>query len=382
MGKLAFFPWLELKESLECGEFRLLQYRRREAPAADSEEQAAIDDVLRPYQTANGDPVTRATILQHASQGTPTDPVEEGYHVDLFVFSEILAFAGLASRRFFSNFEYSNRDHYRLILQQFTDPGRGVLITTRRRDGSTNSFFTGDVYTVQRPNHLGHGPLTLEAGLLEALLQAMATDTWPELYQSLILFGEANTDRIDMPVGTEVLLAYAAFEQALGLADARARDVTAEFADLLEPDRQLPSTDWTIPEDNPRAAQLLEKAPNIRTAWLQDLANSRGSLAHGHSTEAYPACWAPHEHLLLAAHALPLVVKKRLAAIAGYDLTSRDRAGIEALEPLINTRHFEVGEDGESVEKHPWPDIISEHQMRAWVHDAADKYESGEKTAS
>jgi hypothetical protein len=382
LGKLAFFPWLDVKASFDCGDFRVVRYRRGEAPGANAEEQAAIDKLLAPYHDAHGDSVSRATILQHVGQASPTDAVDETYHLDLFVFADLLAFTGLSTRRFFSPFGYSNRDHYRLILQQFTEPGRGVLITTRRRDGSTDAFFTGDVYKLQRPNHVGHVQLEADQDFLRALVAAMAHPDWPRVYQAIILFNEANTDRIEMPIGTELVLTYAAIEQGLGMAGAPTRDVAAAFAEVLQPYDPLPTEDWAVPEGNPRAEKLLQKSASLRAAWLQDLANSRGSLAHGHALETYPACWQPHEHLLLGAHAVPLLVKRRLQDMIGYELSAKDRGSIDALEPLINARHFESSDNDEDDSDQGWSKILDRHRMRVWVRDAADKFFPEDTAAS
>ena len=352
MGKLAFFPWLDIEEAVECDGFRLLRYRRGQAPGEDAADQAVIDGVLAPYYDAHGKPVARATLLQHSSQNSPTSDLDESYHVDLFVFSDLLAFAGLAGRRFFGHFQYSNRDNYGLILQQFTEPGGGALITTRRRDGSTDVFFPGDVYKVQRPAHVHHDRVTVDENLLASLVAAMAHPDWPQIYQAIVLFNEANTDRLEMPPGTEVILLYAAMEQALGVPSKRPKIVAQRFAEVFAPQAVLPPSEWKVGRENEPGGTLLKNSANLRTAWLQDLANSRGSLAHGHSTEAYPACWQPHEHLLFGAHVLPLVVKLRLRDMAGYELTAEDRAGIQACEPLLNERHFGEAEAGQ--DKHPW----------------------------
>lgn len=133
MGKLAFFPWLDINASFDCGDFRILRYRRGEAPGDSAEEQVAIDELLAPYHDAHGDSVSRATILQHVSQASPTDGIDEAYHLDLFVFADLFAFTGLSTRRFFNPLGYSNRDHYRLILQEFTRPCEALMIRCRYR---------------------------------------------------------------------------------------------------------------------------------------------------------------------------------------------------------------------------------------------------------
>lgn len=374
MGKLSFFPWLEVQEGFECGDFRILRYRKGHHQEEQGVNQDLVDAILAPYHDTHGAPVTRATLLQHSSQESLTSDLDESYHIDLFVFADLLAFAGLARRRFFSQFEYSNRDNYGLILQEFTEPGRGVLITTRRRDGSTNTFFTGDVYKVQRPAHVQHDSVSVDQEFLAGLVSAMGHEAWPQLFQAIVLFNEANTDRSDMPVGTELILTYASLEQGLGVPGKPTRDVAEEFAAAVAPRQEVPPADWKVGQGNAHAVTLLENSTNLRTAWLQDLAVSRGSLAHGHSADAYPACWQPHEHLLLGAHALPLVIKLRLREMVGYELTANDNAGIEAFESLLNERHFEDPEDEATGTERPWNKILRDHRMRVWIRDAGERW--------
>ena len=79
----------------------------------------------------------------------------------MFVFSEILAIAGLAAREFFSvgALLYQNRDNFRLVIQGFSSEQNGATIVTRRRDGSTHNYWSRDSYRVEKPDHAHHGRL-------------------------------------------------------------------------------------------------------------------------------------------------------------------------------------------------------------------------------
>lgn len=378
VGNLAFFPWLILEKDFDFDDFQLLGYRRGATPGRDADEQAAIDRVLSAYRDSSGKPVNRATVMCHAFQGTPTATIDESLHADFFVFADLVAFAGLAGRRFFSHSGYCNRDSYRLVLQAFTDPGRGVLVTTRRRDGQTNTFFSGGSYVVYRPHHVGFDRTGLDHELLAALLRARSHDQWPRLFQSIVLFNAANTDRPEMPVGTELILTYASLEQALDMAGRSPAEVAERFAELVLPSEPVPRARWRVAESSQGAHRLLDRARSLRHAWLQDLGVARGSVAHGHAVEAYPACWRPHEHLLIGAHVVPLVVKLQLHSLRLYKLTESDATGIDVIEPLLNEDHFGIdSEDDDGVaeaEKHPWIRITSRERMRMLARRIADDF--------
>ena len=383
MGKLAFLPWLSLDAEFEVGDFRLVPYHRGEAPGVDAGEQAAIDKVLSAYRDLHGKPIDRATVIRHSAQESPSADFSESLHLDFFVFVDLLAFAGLAARRFFGHFEYTNRDSYRLVLQQFSTPGRGVLVTTRRRDGGTNMFYSGDTFVVYRPHHVGSDPAKLDEGLLHALVAAMSDEQWPRLYQGVLLFNEANTDRIEVPQGTELIMTYAALEQLLDSAGRPPAEVARVFSDFLSPREDLERQAWKVAHGNDRAQRLLDSVPNLRTAWLLDLGISRGSVAHGHATEAYPACWQLHEHLLFGAHVVPLALKRQLHALGYYSMTDDDIGGVEVLEALLNEDHFEYPEsDNAEREKRPWLRIIDGERIRRWVHAATERYPRGGNAAS
>lgn len=379
MGTIAFFPWLHLEDEVEVQEFRLLRYQRGEAPGV-GDEQAAIDRVLSAYRDSSGHPVNRATIIQHSEQDSPTAGIEETFHLDFFVFAELLAFSGLAARSFFGPFGYSNRDHYRLVLQDFTDPERGVLVTARRRDGSSKIFFSGDTFVAYRPTNVGHDRPRVDRNLVESLLSARSHDDWPRIYQGVLLFNEANTDRLEVSAGTELIMTYAAIEQIIDMAGRPPSAVADRFSEVINPQDDLPPSEWRVARDNQRASTLLKRSPTLRNAWVKDLGISRGSVAHGHAIETYPASWQPHEHLLLGGHIIPLLMKVQLQNLGLYKLTADDIGGLEVFEHLLNEDHFERSE-GIGLDQNfesPWLRITSEERFRRHARRrAADRLRGG-----
>lgn len=361
MSQLAFLPWIQLDHDVDLGSYQLLRYRREQLPAENREEQAVIDQVLEPFHGSGIHPIRRATIVTTSTRGLIEDLADEARE-DLFYFGDLLAFSGLAGRRYFQH-RYWNRDHFRLVLQSFVDPQAGIVLLSRRRDGSTTTLVARSAYRVSCPDHVYPTAVSLDEPLLLSLLESRERDEWNRLRQGIVLFNEANTDRLEMPQASEMILVYSAFEQLLGLAGAGPRDVAVAFASLFDPDAECPRDEWKIAEGNERAAALLDRAGSLREAWLQDLGISRGSLAHGHEGEAYPACWSPREHLLFSSFAFPLAVKRVLAGLQLYDMLDDDERLIEAFEFLLNERHFAEDVRDRGV----WGDVLDQRLIRRLV---------------
>jgi hypothetical protein len=66
----------------------------------------------------------------------------------------------------------------------------------------------------------------------------------------------------------------------------------------------------------------------------------RGAFAHGKLNPRQPMAWKPHEHLLLATVAFPLVVKSLLAKAGVFTLTDDDDAQIACFERLADMSEF------------------------------------------
>lgn len=366
MGALAFFPWIRLATELSVGGYSLLPFdRKRETQGDDSH---TVSLLISRYRDHSAQPVRAAVLLSSPDRGLLQDFAEADL-ADVFFFAELVAFSGLAARQFFSFRGYSNRDHFRLVVQPFLEPERGVTVTTRRRDGSSTSFHTGDVYRVQPPPHVLAEEVSIDDRLLGSLLAATGRSEWQRLYQSIVLFNEANTDRMEMPEGAELTMSYAALEQLLGLAGESPRAVANRFLEhwiSAEPSRDK----WRIGSSHPRAVQLLAKSSGLRDAWVQDFANSRGSIAHGHHAEAYPAVWSPREHLLFAAFAIPRLLKLLLSEMGLYELSADDRLDVDVFAFLLNARHFAQDSHGT---KSPWENIVSSRRDHRWAQEAADR---------
>lgn len=334
MPHLAFFPWIELEEDRNVGDYSLKRFKRGSLPRADEECRGTLDSVLEPYRDTSDKPVGSAVILHRRDRGL-TDDLSEADRSDLFRFAELFAFAALAAREFFISDCYCNRDHLRLIIQACSDPRGGAVVVTRRRDGINSDMVPGAIYRVQVPAHVTPPGLKIKPdwALLRALLASREREAWSGLYQGIVLFNQASTDAPGTSLDTELVLTYAAIEQILGLSKKKhQRCFSAKFADAWDPSQELPRSEWRRPTDGSRS----KSGKNLRTCWASDLRTCRGNLAHGHHADQAPSRWTVQEHLLLTSFAVPRLVKQILSGLDLYELTENDTRDIDAFESLLN----------------------------------------------
>jgi hypothetical protein len=63
MKVVALFPWLQLDEEIDCGDFSLIPYVRGEAPdGAGTQLQATLDELTLPYRLHSNKPIKAATL--------------------------------------------------------------------------------------------------------------------------------------------------------------------------------------------------------------------------------------------------------------------------------------------------------------------------------
>ena len=361
MPHLAFFPWIELEEDGDVGDYSLKRFKRGSLPRADEERRRTLDSVLEPYRDTSDKPVGSALILHRTDRGL-TDDQSEADRGDLFHFAELFAFAALATREFFSDY-YFNRDHLRLIIQACSDPRGGAAVVTRRRDGVNRDMVPGAIYRVQVPAHVTRPGLKIKPdwALLRALLASREREAWSGLYQGIVLFNQASTDAPGTSLDTELVLTYAAIEQILGLSKKKdQRRFSAKFADAWCPSREVPSSEWRRPTDGSGS----NRDTNLRACWASDLRTCRGNLAHGRHADQAPLRWTVQEHLLLTSFAVPRLVKRVLSGLDLYEMTENDTRDIDAFESLLNLpdlferSHSERDEEGRVSREFAWQHVL------------------------
>lgn len=370
MPQLAFFPWIRLENDLDVGDYSLQRFAAGDQPGPDAQSQETLDAVLAPYYDLCGKPVETAVILT-ARDRAATDELSEEDRAELFQFAELFAFAALADRAFFTPDYYYNRDQLRLVIQEFADPQGGAFIVGRRRDGRQGSYLTRDRYSVQVPVHVHPTGqrITLDVALLKALLDARGTQVWPDLYQGIILFNQANTDAPDVSQAIELMLTYAAMERILECASSQGQEpFGTRFAEAWCPSQCIPRSEWRAPPTKRRW-----NGKSLRACWAFDLHVLRGSLAHGHRDDRFPSQWSADAHLLLTSFAVPRLVKRILSCEGHYKPTELDGHDIDVFEHLLNREDLFARADpaqdvmGLGPQTYGWNQLVPRREHRPLI---------------
>jgi hypothetical protein len=365
MSMLVFFPWLKMSGQGEIVNFRLMEYKRRELPAGSGTPlQQEIDSILESYRAHGQQPIDRATILVVGESGLTRELAEEEINA-VFAFAELVAFAGLATRQFFSHFEYSNRDLFQVVVQRYSEAKGGATFTYRRRDGFVTNYVTRDALAIQRPGHIVV-PMkaTVDIPLLNAFVQAREQfdqESWNAYFEAIVNYGIANRDSPDLTLHTEAVLMSGAFERLFNLRSGKENELAESFTAALQPAEEIPAETCARFSD-PEAEPFLRKHYPVRNAWIRDFFRFRGNLAHGQIAPGYRSRWSLQEHLLLASYIFPLLVKCKLSRDGLYTLTDRDQADIDVFEKLACVELFPkastdpIDEEAENV-KFPWNEV-------------------------
>lgn len=349
MGAVAFFPWLEIAETVETNEFSLIPFRRGEEPGGrDTELQRILDGILEPYLACAGRPVSTATIAVLPNREVTGDLTQEDKD-ELFLFSEIVAFAGLARREFFGfGFNYANRDLFTFVIQSFKAVPGAVCVETRRRDGKTSNLVTPEAYKVHRPFHVPVNlyPVRIDTALVGALLQSSDVGRWPCYQEAIFDFNRANTDSDQVAEQMELILLNGAFERLFDLRSGKEDELVDRVASTLCPSTRVdPSSCSRIRR---------EERGSLTEIWIRDLFRLRGHLAHGRVNPTRPSMWDIREHLLLGSYVFPLLVKVLLKSDGLYKLTEDDAFDIDVFELLASARLFA---EPEGEKRWPWDEI-------------------------
>jgi hypothetical protein len=195
MPTICFFPWLTLRDDVRVMGFELSRYDRGIAPLGrGTPEQAIADLLLEPYRHVPKVPIRSATLLRLDGKSA-IDHLDDAEADEALRYGEMVAFAGLAGRRFFDQFSYVNRDSYRLMVQRFTDPTSGLGVVARRRDGAGMIGVSRGALLVQKPYHIcAPAKAPLDVPLLEALVQREKIDGWGDFEEATLGFNAASTD--------------------------------------------------------------------------------------------------------------------------------------------------------------------------------------------
>ncbi len=361
---LAFFPWARIDESFDVGAFRV-------APVGEAMRAAPADVVLaaRAVLATHGTihPVSQDQIpLVFQADGNPTAVMSEDVLPALFRMGELLAFAALAKREYFSQ-RYWNRASFRLVVQGFQVGAEGgVLITARRRDGSSQHVISTGRDLVPRPAHAAQVELgaVTDGALLAGLVASQGKHGWDLTMDALLAFNASNTDGPDVTQEQEIVMIVGAFSRLFGVW--KERETVERFAAILPGNAR-----WDEEHYGPKANGIplvgaLAKGSSVRREWMRDAYMLRNQYAHGSQTPLYRPAWSLRDHLLLASFIFPLTVKCRLAETGAYGLTEADRRQIDAFDTLATFDHI-LQRESDDYSNWPWSQILFAMHGRRWV---------------
>ena len=348
-------PWCTITARISVGAFELMPLG---LAGLEGDLRDAVYSVLRPYGKSRNVDLATVPILRRVGASLTADLRDDELGA-LFEFRERFAFAVLAHRQFFgSHHRYANSENIRLVVQRFTYEGAGgAMITSRRRDGSAHNIMPKGSLRLMRPQHASSSceiPRDVDLALLEALERAEASELaiWPQVADAVRLFVGANSDSPDVALHTELIDVISAFSR---LADShKTPRIVRAFVDTLpspaphwmEADPRFAGPGWGPRKTWRRIVEQIKRGSSYREIWLNDACLLRNEVGHGKvTTRSREPVWALHEHLLLAAVALPLYVKTVLANAGVYTRTEEDDELDSVFDVLTTLKPFAWTDD-------------------------------------
>ncbi len=343
MPKLAFIPWLRVRQPIVEGPFHLFPQGVGDVPPTGVASVVSPDTmarVLGQYRDSASLSPRVVTVLQYDGRPLGAE-LDEADRAAIFRFGQHLAVSGLSDRRFIGGFldDYTAAGHYQVIVQSFPEPWSGSVNMTFRRKGGNANVMMGqsDVHFV-RPAHLvSRGEPNLNLPLLKSLqgLQSLPKDIHEHVDASVTQFLLANSDSPDVSLEAESIATYAALERVTNSSQ-RLDDIRAKLLALLA---LVDCSPWT-----PHLLDELEASADagrpVLHDWLKQIYMLRGNVAHGKPAHWAPQQWNQQEHLVAGAFVYPLVLKCLLAKHGLYSLTLEDVAWTLGLEKLLGDRPF------------------------------------------
>jgi len=178
-------------------------------------------------------------------------------------------------------------------------------------------------------------------------------------FSAIVEFNRANSDSLDVPVHTEVVMMKSAFEYFLGVG----HDCNEMIGALLP---LIPTRPKHFPLDGPLATRwptANRKGIAIRPieAWGREFCLRRNESAHGANRGANPGfVWSVHAHLAFASVLLPLLVKQQMVQLGFYQMAQRDTIQLEVIESYVLLDPFAAPATQEDRIERPWSKVYSE----------------------
>ncbi|OFW02270.1 MAG: hypothetical protein A3J29_23080 [Acidobacteria bacterium RIFCSPLOWO2_12_FULL_67_14b] len=409
---LIFLPFVRLKQTYAVAgvEFVPLRDGNGNLPPVLQSAASAVDQILSGYVDRHGERFRNCVVATIPSKGW--DLKEDDFGTVEWAAS-LLFLASWARNEYFPRFggTYVNSSNFRPVGQRFTgDVPTYISISARRRDGHvSDGGYKHGKFTFALPVQCS---IRENADVDEAFLKALdnantsGAATIGRLRTAMPFIQLANTDD-DFVIGlAEAILMGSAFEQ-LVRADGSAYRLAQKFGQLFtqfgsvtveeaQKTRQDISLDAS-PNDHAvwRAWKYLRRwipqtvstqkidaflAAYVKAAhlkwwvhrkWIEELYDLRSKVVHKGTHGSRKWGWTLFEHLVMAAHGLPLAVKLLLVENRFYQLSDEDRIRCLAVDRLLHSTRWVDRRDVAEESPDTWTAIRSKIRQdlnweRAW----------------
>lgn len=368
-----FLPFLRIKSG-ECVagvEFLPLRDADGNTPEPLATAREPLTTILSGYIDRHGKPFDNCVVATIPGRGWDLTPDD----LDTVHWAATLLFlASWACNEHFPTFSgaYVNASAFRPVGQGYSgDLPTWIAVVARRRDGERwdGGYEHGD-FKFNIPVQCSiNGAVDVDGALLAALDAACTKDslTIARLRSALPYAQLANTDDSLMQLNAEAILMASAFEQILG-GPSSAYGLGRKFGALFKACGSVTVAEARQArpgiEIDTSAPERAEAQPRwwAHRKWLEELYDVRSKAVHkGHHRERTWG-WQIHEHLVMAAHAFPLTVKKLLERDGDYALTDEDRARCRAMDKLLAATAWHAANDA-TDRASTWHKILSKERL-------------------
>jgi hypothetical protein len=362
---IIFLPFLRL--GAECPitgvDFLPLRDAQGHVPPALASAEAPLKKILSSYIDKRGKPLDNCVVATVPGRGWDLSPDDMPLVMRAASFLFLCCWS---ANQYFGHGANVNATAFRTVGQSYTGtaPDR-ITIVTRLRDGESwaAGYRHGEV-KFPMPVQCSDRELASVDEPLRAALDVAATagsPTFTRLRSAMPFVELANTNDHLMDQNAEAILMGSAFDQLLiagGKSSARnlGRTFGALFAEFGNTKVREARTVRPDIEIN-RQYAAAQSEWWVHRKWIEELYDARSQGVHrGHqSTRKWG--WSLFEHLVMAAHVFPLVVKLLLQREGRYSLADRDCGSARAVDKLLAVTDWA---DDEERNCSLWTEIVSD----------------------
>lgn len=342
-----FLPFVRLRSTHGVAgvEFVPLHDSDGHVPAALGQAESALITILSGYIDHQGNRFDNCVVATIPGRGW--DLTKEDFPTVTWAAS-LLFLAAWAANEYHPSLgdgDYVNSSNFRPVGQGFRGAfPETVSVSARRRDGRRldGGYEHGEFKfslplqcSVSEPVKVDHEFL-LGLGAASSAASAVIR----RLRTVLPLVELANSDDEWMTEQAEAVLMGSAFEQLLegdGHAydlGCRFRDVFGGFGSVRVAAAKVVRPGIEIDLTDPARAQA-QPGWWVHQKWMEELYDVRSQVVHQGDLAGRTWGWAIREHLVMAAHVFPLVVKLLLRQEGHYAWTDADEADCLAVDKLL-----------------------------------------------